>query len=289
MKLLLILLFSLIGGSLVPTDASSAYTSPSSISLTAQQWVGVVRASTAINELRARHQVFYPYFSAQTSHSSATVAYARTLHLTGSQQLMAIPEWVIQIIKTAVDQVVKVLNIAIQRLQNTKIKEMNALKVAEGIIHSKGIKKAIEIAKKGRDLYDKYYEDLKVAKNIIKTIQGIFDLATLERKFLAEFGDIIHMLNTTTFTANEIDFLTRTATAILDKATNNITDIKEMVLALSDLSMDDKDRLQLVLDTREKLHAELTHMRRLSGHVNYMAAIRGIPGASNHLKDLLHN
>lgn len=272
-----------------PLGASTSVATTKVPALKAVDWMMVAQASTVIAELRARHQVFFPYFSAQASLSTASLQLAQTLRLNSPQGMVSIPQWIVKIIKAAVDQVIKAMNLAIQRLQNSKIKEMNALKVAEAIIHSKGIQKGIDIAKKGRDLYQKYYDDLKVAKNIIKTIQGIFDLATLEKTFLSEFGEIINMLSTGTFTPDEVDVLTRTANAILDKATHNITDIKNMVLALAELSMDDQDRLQLVLNTRDKLHSDLTYLRKLRRDVGYIAAMRGLPGVENNLDLLLKN
>jgi hypothetical protein len=214
------------------------------------------------------------------AHSTITLSLMHA-HAAGDAEIMAIPEWVVKLIKAAVDQVLKAMNLALMRLQNKNIDLMNIAKAAESIIHAEGMQKLMDTGKKMKELHEKYYDDLKRVKDAIVTIATVRDLVETQKDFMADYQRIIEMINTgTIFSPDEIDYITRASAAILDNALKNIDDVNSIIESFK-TDMTDADRLILVKNMRNRIDRDKISMEQLKNNVTAIVLMRSNPQEDN--------
>lgn len=214
------------------------------------------------------------------AHSTVTLS---LLHVraVGAAEMMAIPEWIVKLIKAAVDQVLKAMNLALMRLQNKNIDLMNIAKAAESIIHAEGMQKLMDTGKKMKALYKKYYDDLRRVKDAIVTIATVRDLVETQKDFMADYQRIIEMINTgTIFSPDEIDYITRASATILDNAIKNINDVTSIIESFK-TDMTDADRLMLVKNMRNRIDQDKVSMEQLKNNVTAIVLMRSNPQKDN--------
>ena len=174
----------------------------------------------------------------------------------------ALPQWVIQLLKTAADQVLKALNIALQRLQNKEIDETNEAKIFEASIHSRFIKNIVTKGNEMRDLYKTYYDELKAVKEVIVTIGELRDLVKQEADFIRVYQGILDVIASGVFQEAERDYILGLAGQILDGARANVADVKELITGFS-TTMQDADRVTIIKGVNARISADLVRFRSL--------------------------
>ena len=226
-----------------------------------------------------------PPVGAGASHRPVSEVYVWTpkgqVLASGKAEMMMVPEWVVKLIKAAVDQVLKAMNLALMRIQNKNIDLSNAAKVAESIIHSNGMKELMKVGNKMKDLYEKYYDELKRVKDAIVTLASIKDLLETEKRFVEDYAQILKMVNSNdVFKANEIKFITDASAQILTNARANIADVK-MVIESFKTDMTDAERLLLVKNMNQRIDNDRVVMRDLKSKVENIIMIRRTPDANS--------
>ena len=214
------------------------------------------------------------------AHSTVTLS---LLHARAAEDaaMIAMPEWIVKLIKAAVDQVLKAMNLALMRLQNKNIDLMNIAKTAESIIHAEGMQKLMDTGKKMKALYKKYYDDLRRVKDAIVTIATVRDLVETQKDFMADYQRIIEMINTgTIFSPDEIDYITRASATILDNAIKNINDVTSIIESFK-TDMTDADRLMLVKNMRNRIDQDKVSMEQLKNNVTAIVLMRSNPQKDN--------
>jgi hypothetical protein len=214
------------------------------------------------------------------AHSTATLSLMHA-HASGNSKMMAMPDWIVKLIKTAVDQVLKAMNLALMRLQNKNIDLMNIAKAAESIIHSDGMQSLMKVGKDMKALYEKYYDDLRRVKDAIVTIATVKDLVETQKGFISDYQRIIEMINAgTIFSPDEIDYITRASARILDNAIKNIDDVTAIIESFK-TDMTDADRLLLVKDMRNRIDRDKVSMEQLKNNVTAIVLMRSNPQEDN--------
>lgn len=198
----------------------------------------------------------------------------QALSAAGNAQMMAMPDWIVKLIKASVDQVLKAMNLALMRIQNKNIDLMNIAKAAESIIHSEGMQKAIETGKKMKDLYEKYYDDLRRVKDAIVTLATLKDLVKTEQKFMEDYGQILKMIQeNNVFTAAELDYITRASATVLENAMKSIEEVN-MVITSYKTDMTDADRLILIKNINDRIGRDQMIMQDLKNKIASVIMVR---------------
>ena len=192
---------------------------------------------------------------------------------TPASQMKAMPDWVIKLLKAAADQVIKALNIALLRLQNKEIDETNKAKIAEAVIHAKWLKEIVTIGDNMKDLYEKYYDELKAVKEVVVLIGELRDLVRQEKDFLTTYAAIIGSMGNAVFTTEERAFVVEHANNILTAARSNIGDIKSLITSF-ETTMQDADRITIIKTVNRKLSADLATMNQLRSELAMVIGVR---------------
>lgn len=203
-------------------------------------------------------------------------------------KMMALPTWITELIKTAVDQVLKAMNLALMRLQNKNINLMNVAKLLESKIHSEGMQNLMETGQKMKDLYEQYYDDLKRVKDVIVTIATLKDLVERERDFIALYADILDMVNNNeVFSAAEIKLIVSSSDRVFTNATTSIAEV-ETVIESFKTDMSDAERLILIKGINNRINADLMSMKQMRNGVLQIIARRNHT-ESNSIRQLYYN
>lgn len=188
--------------------------------------------------------------------------------------MMALPAWIIELIETAVDQVLKAMNLALMRLQNENINLMNAAKLLESKIHSEGMQQMMETGQKMKGLYEKYYDDLRNVKDIIVTIATLKDLVETERDFIRLYAEILAMVNShDVFSAAEIELIVGSSDKVFTSATTNIAEV-ETVIESFKTDMTDAERLILIKGINHRINSDMVNMKQMRNSVVQIIARR---------------
>ncbi|PHK25219.1 conjugal transfer protein TraI, partial [Nostoc linckia z16] len=83
---------------------------------------------------------------------------------------------IIGLIKEAVKKVIKAIDLKIQKLQNKTIQLQNVQKQIENTLSKLKLDEISDWAQKQKDLYSKYYNELKEVKAIVSQYQRIRDI-----------------------------------------------------------------------------------------------------------------
>jgi hypothetical protein len=91
------------------------------------------------------------------------------------------------VIKAAIKKVVKAVDLMIQRRQNKVIRLQNAQKAIENTMAKLQLDEITDWVKKQRDLYKKYYDELKKVKAVIAYYFKIKQIADQNSKLVDEY------------------------------------------------------------------------------------------------------
>lgn len=167
-----------------------------------------------------------------------------TMVITPTQEAHAID--IIAIIKAAVVKVIKAVDLMIQRLQNETIALQNAAKVLENQLSKLKLKEIAQWTEKQREQYRKYFDELWKVRNTIASYKRVKMIVERQKAIVAEYKFTWHMVNQDKhFTRQEIDYMYRVYTGILNESVYNIDQIL-LVINSFKMQMSDAKRLELI-------------------------------------------
>ncbi|MEX2235418.1 MAG: conjugal transfer protein TraI [Cyclobacteriaceae bacterium] len=156
----------------------------------------------------------------------------------------AIP--VLEIIRQAVKKVIKAVDLMIQRLQNKTIALQNAAKVLENKLSKLKLNEIAEWTQRQRELYKKYYDELWKVRKTIATYKRIKQIVARQAQIIEEYRFTWHMINQDKhFTREEIDYMYRVYTGILNESIYNLDQIL-LVINSFKTQMTDGKRLEII-------------------------------------------
>src|SRR5690625_1794900 len=95
--------------------------------------------------------------------------------------------WVV--VKEALKKVIKAIDIKVQQLQNKTIALQNAQKQIENTLSKTKLKEISDWAKKQKELYKNYYEELLKVKNTIALFQKVRRIIQRQKQIVIEYND----------------------------------------------------------------------------------------------------
>jgi hypothetical protein len=161
----------------------------------------------------------------------------------------------LEIIKAAVIKAIKAADLKIQRLQNETIGLQNAKKSLENTLTKLKLDNITEWVEKHRNLYKDYYEELYKVKNIIASYRRIKDISEKQVKIVEEYKWAWNLFKEDeNFTADELDYMAKVYSGLLDQSVKNIDQISLVVNSFA-TQMSDAKRLQIINSTADQVDA----------------------------------
>lgn len=153
---------------------------------------------------------------------------------------------VMEIIKTGVKKVIKAVDLRIQRLQNKTIWLQNAQKTLENNLSKLKLDEISDWTERQKEQYRLYYEELAKVKSIISYYQRIRDITTKQVRLVDEYKRAWGLFQSDKhFTANEVEYMGKVYSGILEESMKNVDQIALIVKSFS-AQMSDAKRLEII-------------------------------------------
>ncbi len=150
------------------------------------------------------------------------------------------------VIRAAVIKVVKAIDLMIQRIQNETIGLQNAAKVLENKLSQLKLAEIAQWTQKQREQYRKYFDELWKVRNTIATYKRVKMIIERQKAIVAEYKFTWRMVNQDKhFTREEIDYMYRVYTGILNESVYNLDQIL-LVINSFKTQMSDAKRLEII-------------------------------------------
>lgn len=171
---------------------------------------------------------------------------------------------ILEIIKAAVKKVIKAVDLKIQRLQNKTIWLQNAQKTLENKMSKLKLTEISDWSKKQKDLYSKYFDELWKVKNAISSYQVVRDIIKKQVQLVQEYSKAFNLSKQDkNFTADELDYMQKVYTGILDESIKNIDQIQLVINAFA-TQMTDAKRLEIIHTAGDNIEQNITDLRQFN-------------------------
>jgi hypothetical protein len=171
---------------------------------------------------------------------------------------------ILEIIKAAVKKVIKAVDLKIQRLQNKTIWLQNAQKTLENKMSKLKLTEISDWSKKQKELYAKYFDELWKVKNAISSYQGVRDIIKKQVQLVQEYAKAFNLSKQDkNFTVDELDYMQKVYTGILDESIKNIDQIQLVINAFA-TQMTDAKRLEIIHTAGDNIDQNITDLRQFN-------------------------
>jgi hypothetical protein len=165
-----------------------------------------------------------------------------------------------EVIKAGVKKAIKAVDLKIQRLQNKTIWLQNAQKNLENVLSKLKLDEISSWVEKQKEQYRKYYEELTQVKTIVSNYQRIGDIIKKQRRLLDEYNHAWRLIRQDKqFSEQEIQYIGRVYTGILDASIKNIDQISLIIKSFA-TKMTDAKRLELIDEAADKVDMNYTDL-----------------------------
>ena len=150
------------------------------------------------------------------------------------------------IIKAAVKKVIVAVDLQIQRFQNKTIWLQNAQKTLENAMSKTKLNDISDWVEKQRALYKDYFDELQKVKSIISYYKRIKEITEKQVHLVQEYKHAYTLFKQDKhFTVEELAYMGRVYTGILDESVKNIDQIFLVINSFS-TQMSDAKRLEII-------------------------------------------
>lgn len=162
---------------------------------------------------------------------------------------------ILKIIKAAVIKIIKAVDLKIQRLQNKTIGLQNTQKALENTLTKLKLDNITDWVEKHRNLYKDYYDELYKVKVIITYYKRIKEISEKQVKIMEEYKWAWNLFKQDeNFTADELDYMGKVYSGLLDQSVKNIDQITLVVDSFI-TQMSDAKRIQIINATADQVDA----------------------------------
>src|SRR5688572_21097448 len=169
-----------------------------------------------------------------------------------------------KIIKEAVKKVIKAVDLMIQRLQNKTIWLQNAQKVLENKLNELKLTEIAEWTEKHRQLYEKYYDELWKVKNTIAMYQRVRQIMDRQVRLVDEYNRTWGIIkNDDHFTKNELEYMYRVYSGILEESVKNL-DLILLAVNSYKVQISDGKRLEIIERTADEIDQNYVDLKQFN-------------------------
>ncbi|WP_025144948.1 hypothetical protein [Pedobacter jeongneungensis] len=182
---------------------------------------------------------------------------------------------ILDLIKGAAKKVIKAIDLKIQRQQNKVIWLQNTQKVLENEMSKLKLDQITDWTDKQKELYQKYFDELKKVKSIISYYQRIKDITNKQSRLIKEYNHAWGLLrNDSHFTLKEIEYMSSVFNGILGETLKNIDQI--MLVANSfKTQMTDAKRIEIINAAAEKMEQNYADLQVFNKQNAMLSLSRG--------------
>ncbi|MCW3110562.1 MAG: hypothetical protein JWQ09_5068 [Segetibacter sp.] len=180
--------------------------------------------------------------------------------LDSSQKVLA-QDPITEIIKAGVKKVIKAVDLKIQRLQNKTIWLQNAQKVVENTMSEMKLNEITDWVEKQRTLYKDYYDELWQVKNAISYYHRVREISSKQVQLVAEYKRAWRLFKQDRhFTGEELDYMGKVYTGILDESVKNLDQIFLVINSFS-TQMSDAKRLEIINNAYNQVETNYSDLK----------------------------
>lgn len=180
------------------------------------------------------------------------------------QQANAMQIPIVEIIKAGIKKIIKAVDLKIQRLQNKTIWLQNAQKTLENTLSKLKLDEISEWTEKQKEQYREYYEELAKVKAIISYYQRIRDITQKQVRLVNEYQHAWQLIQQDEhFTSDEIEYMSKVYSGILEESLNNIDQITLIVQSFT-TTMSDAKRLEIINNAADQVDANYDDLMRFN-------------------------
>jgi hypothetical protein len=177
-----------------------------------------------------------------------------------SQEVIA-QDPITEIIKAGIKKVIKAVDLKIQRLQNQTIWLQNAQKVIENTMSEMKLNEITDWVERQRMLYKDYYDELWQVKNTISYYHRVRDITNKQVQLVAEYKRAWGLFRQDKhFTGDELDYMGKVYTGILDESVKNLDQIFLVINSFS-TQMSDAKRLEIINNAYNEVETNYSDLK----------------------------
>ena len=166
-----------------------------------------------------------------------------------------------EIIKAGIKKVIKAVDLKIQRLQNQTIWLQNAQKLVENTMSEMKLNEITDWVERQRTLYQDYYDELWRVKSAISYYHRVREITAKQVQLVAEYKRAWGLFKQDKhFTGDEIEYMGKVYTGILDESVKNLNQIFLVINSFS-TQMSDAKRLELINDAYNQVETNYTDLK----------------------------
>lgn len=187
-----------------------------------------------------------------------------SLTIMSASQANTTPAAILEIIKAGVKKLIIAADLKIQRLQNKTIWLQNAQKTLENTLSKLKLKEISDWTEKQKDLYKEYFDELTKVKSIISYYQRIREISQKQLKLVEEYQRAWKLFKQDKyFTADELSYMAKVYSGILDESAKNIDQISLVIKSLT-TTMSDAKRLEIINAAADQVDANYYDLTRFN-------------------------
>ena len=119
-------------------------------------------------------------------------------------------------------------------------------------------------SKKQKELYAKYFDELWKVKNAISSYQAVRDIIKKQVQLVQEYSKAFNLSKQDkNFTADELNYMQKVYTGILDESIKNIDQIQLVINAFA-TQMTDAKRLEIIHTAGNNIEQNITDLRQFN-------------------------
>lgn len=156
------------------------------------------------------------------------------------------------------------IDLKVQRLQNKTIGLQNVQKAIENKLSELKLSEIGLWVRKQRDQYKKFYDELWKVRNTIATYQRVNSIIQRQKQMVTEYKFTWHMVNQDKhFTQDEISYMYRVYTGIIDESLNNLDQLILIINAYK-LQLSDAKRLEIINQIGDNIEQNYTDLQQFN-------------------------
>jgi len=171
---------------------------------------------------------------------------------------------IIEIIKEATKKVIVAIDLQVQRIQTQTIWLQNAQKVLENTMSQLKLTDIASWAEKQKNLYANYYQELWEVKTAIAYYQRVKEIIKEQVQLVNENKQAFALFQQDqNFTADEINYMYKVYTGILDESVKNIDQILKVISSFT-TQMSDAKRLATIDAAAERIDQNYSDLKEFN-------------------------
>ena len=168
------------------------------------------------------------------------------------------------IITQIIKEIILAIDANVQRLQNKTIGLQNAQKEIENALSKLKLKEISDWAEKQRKLYEEYYQELWKVKTALANYKRVKEIMQRQVQLVKEYEHAYGLFkNDDHFTPDEIAYMFRVYTGIIDESLKNIEQLSLVVNAFA-TQMSDAERMDIIHAVAIRTEENLGDLRKFN-------------------------